>query len=63
MSFPNDVNFTYATPAKPKEQVGGTHGVEGQSEDGVDILVGGVSCKCTQDATLFAELDEPEQLS
>jgi hypothetical protein len=25
MSFPKDVSFTYATPVKPKEQVGGTH--------------------------------------
>ena len=25
MSFPNDVNFTYKTPPKPEEQVGGTH--------------------------------------
>ena len=25
MSFPNDVNFTYTAPVKPKEQVGGTH--------------------------------------
>lgn len=25
MSFPKDVKFTYTAPAKPKEQIGGTH--------------------------------------